>query len=113
MTHHELINGDRVLAKYVGKEQTVDAETNYLIGNELFPINKLRFYVSWNWLMRVIELIETEGYWVKIKYRICEIGKQNEKKFWVSEEGDSKREAVWRAAVTFVKNKMEVEDAGI
>lgn len=86
--------------------------------DKFYPqVEKLSYHSSWDWLMPVVEKIESLGFWVKImghtsfdnKYKSCDIKKQKSKSdgdYLYNYEGDwmeSKIESVWLAVVEFIK----------
>lgn len=68
--------------------------------------NELKFHISWDWLMLVVEKIESlkESWEVDIFGNSCEIGIP--KKFNIDEimfEAETKIKATYKAVVTFIK----------
>ncbi len=62
----------------------------------------LPFHNDWNWLMQVVEKIESLGYRVTIVRHICRIDLTEESKLIISED-IKKIEAVYTACLEFIK----------
>jgi len=70
MTHEEIVEGNKLIAKYMGAE-IKDETFCFHLGNPAFkiqieqmtfePVYKLHYHDSWDWLMPVIETITTTG----------------------------------------------------
>ena len=75
----------------------IDPKTNYDV-----CIDSLQFHTDWNWLMQVVEKIESLGYRVTIVRHICRIDLTEESKLIISED-IKKIEAVYTACLEFIK----------
>ena len=62
----------------------------------------LKYNSDWNWLMEVVEKIESLGYRVTIVRHICRIDLTEESKLIISED-IKKIEAVYTACLEFIK----------
>ena len=65
-------------------------------------INNLKYHKDWNWLIEVIENIESLGYRIEIVKHICRIYLSNKETIIIS-ENIPKIEAVYNACVEFIK----------
>ena len=63
---------------------------------------ELEFHSDWNWLMEVVEKIESLGYRIEIVKHICRIYLSNKETIIIS-ENTPKIEAVYNACVEFIK----------
>ena len=63
---------------------------------------ELEFHSDWNWLMLVVEKIESLGYRIEIVKHICRIYLSNKETIIIS-ENIPKVEAVYNACVEFIK----------
>ena len=65
-------------------------------------IDELKYHEDWNWLMEVVEKIESLGYRIEIVKHICRIYLSNKETIIIS-ENTPKIEAVYIACVEFIK----------
>ena len=65
-------------------------------------IDELKYHEDWNWLMVVVEKIESLGYRIEIVKHICRIYLSNKETIIIS-ENTPKIEAVYNAVVEFIK----------
>ena len=65
-------------------------------------IDALKYHEDWNWLMEVVEKIESLGYRIEIVKHICRIYLSNKETIIIS-ENIPKIEAVYSAVVEFIK----------
>ena len=65
-------------------------------------IEDLKYHEDWNWLMEVVEKIESLGYRIEIVKHICRIYLSNKETIIIS-ENTPKIEAVYNACVEFIK----------
>lgn len=83
MKENKIIEGNRLIAEFMGLEKTDGFMTScsgievsakgYKCDDVFYPINELKFYYLWNWLMPVVEKVESMGYIVTITQNICTI----------------------------------------
>ena len=69
-------------------------------------LDKLKFHSNWNWLMEVVEKIESLGYWIEILggvHNVCRIGITNNIEDFICLDNETKIEAVYNACVEFIK----------
>ena len=100
----EVIEGNKLIAEFHGKYNT----KWHTIG--AFPENQLKYHSSWDWLMPVVEKIESLDVWVIIKNRICVLdgvfmkADGNNKEYYSdSQRKESKIEACWLEVVKFIE----------
>ena len=96
-TNKEIAQNNEIIAVFMGR---------------VIPEDKLEFYdenptthfynSNWNWLMEVVEKIESLGYRVTIVRHICRIDLTEESKLIISED-IKKIEAVYSACLEFIK----------
>ena len=65
-------------------------------------VEDLKYHEDWNWLMEVVENIESLGYRIEIVKHICRIYLSNKETIIIS-ENTPKIEAVYNAVVEFIK----------
>lgn len=102
---------NKKLAEFLGFELSHKIER--VPNNEIFKehinlitdnADNLPFHNDWNWLMTVIEKIESLGYCVDIKLEYCRIVPQGKPNEYIVKfgEGDNKFEATYNACSMFV-----------
>ena len=62
-----------------------------------------KYNSSWDWLMPVVEKIESLGFRVEIIGLTCSIYTNSEENIYVDEPAMTKTEATWQAVVEFIK----------
>lgn len=77
------------------------------VNDSVFPLDKLQYHSSWDWLMPVIEKIESAGAYSfeidKYKVRVCHITTWKNKTIFYAETIEkSKIDVVWSAVVEFI-----------
>ena len=72
--------------------------------NEVFRSTELKYHSSWDWLMPVVEKIETIDFVVIIKHGECVVvnNSGNTPKF-IQQVSTTKIESTWLACVKFIK----------
>lgn len=106
---------NKLIAEFLGGYQydnhddfiTFD-ETNNIFSNDTISLKNLKFHTDWNWLMEVVEKIESLGYSTELKF-IAGLGNTM---FFISGGAEvplnrrifkTKIEAVYNACVTFIE----------
>ena len=110
MTHSE---GNKLISEFMGWRFIFDGNVMFLNQNTpAKPINKLEYHSSWDWLMPVVEKIESlDGgrgiYLVTIEGYYCSIKLHDETEWLVCEHSskDSKIDAAWQTIVKFIQNE--------
>ena len=77
-------------------------KSNIATEKQICKENNLQFHSDWNWLMEVVEKIESLGYRIEIVKHICRIYLSNKETIIIS-ENTPKIEAVYNAVVEFIK----------
>ena len=77
---------NKIIAEFMGATLTKD----------------LKYHLDWNWLMEVVEKIESLGYRVTIVRHICRIDLTEESKLIISED-IKKIEAVYMVCFKFIQ----------
>lgn len=118
MTQEEIIEGNELIAKFMGatelgKSSGLSDPSKCL--NMVHPINcdgieyvslsELKYHSSWDWLMSVVEEIESLGWIVEIIEKSCAIrcGNKPNRFFETLTICDLKMEAIWSSIVKFIK----------
>lgn len=109
-TDNELI-AEFMGLKSISKKEFEKCPEKYSIEKESI-IEYQRYHVDWNWLMPVVDKIESTpfsnflysspGYWVVIDGDSCEI-KEDKLTIITKSKGVSKIDAVYKAVVEFIK----------
>ena len=95
---------NKIIAEFMGVSKSkIDANGQVLN----FENSKYNTYNSdWNWLMEVVEKIESLGYWTELLggyHQEFRIGKINQIKEFINKNGSDKKEAVYNACIEFIK----------
>ena len=95
---------NKIIAEFIGYKEYVNegAIQLYIKDKVVKSIGQLDFHSDWNWLMQVVEKIESLGYRVTIVRHICRIDLTEEIKLIISED-IKKIEAVYTACLEFIK----------
>lgn len=119
MTNEEIIEGNKLIAEFMGGKFRKSKDKNTL--NKYFDLkdkgyfyyeNEIRYHTSWDWIMPVLEKIEQIGCIIEISYslvcmcRICVIGKKHEKAFNIINDNNGGLEpiiAIYKSVVEFIK----------
>ena len=100
-TDNELIAdfmGYEVLDKYP-RHNIVAPESG---GRKFYLRNKMKYQTSWDWLMPVVEKIESLRHYVLIDTGSCEIGGDDVPVSISYENGDTKIKMVYLAVIEFI-----------
>ena len=97
-----------LLAEFLGKhiKEGKNYHEFFAINSKLYSTDELKFHNDWNWLMQVVEKIESIGFWVEILggvHNVCQIGTTNEENSFIYLDDEVKIEAVYNACIKFVK----------
>ena len=99
------IENNKLIAEFLGYIDNGCSEDGFLIHpitNYDVEISSLKYHEDWNWLMEVVEKIESLGYRIEIVKHICRIYLSNKETIIIS-ENTPKIEAVYIACVEFIK----------
>ena len=113
MTQEEINEGNRLIAKFIFPTIEKEAEEDdFVIERLMFAkmafflkdYARLEFHTKWNWLMPVVEKIESLGYFCMInKWTSVYTGSDGERLQVTSVEGNSKILNTWKAIIEFIK----------
>ena len=121
MQEQEILEGNKFIAEFMGCKPIngwdVISHKNFLkyndVGSYIVPNSRIllsdaKWHSSWDWLMLVVEKIESLGFWVNIKKNHVSICRDNkgttDSKMVHSEWGDqSKIQRVFICVVSFIK----------
>lgn len=119
MTNEEIINGNKLIAEFMGYEKTIysdvfngDLYALDVSNGEIYTISQMQYHASWDWIMPVVEKIEQKGCIVEISYslvcmcRICVIWEKHEKAFNIINDNNGGLEpiiAIYKSVVEFIK----------
>ena len=99
------LKNNKLIAEFLGYIDNGCSEDGFLIHpitNYDVEISSLKYHEDWNWLMEVVEKIESLGYRIEIVKHICRIYLSNKETIIIS-ENIPKIEAVYNACVEFIK----------
>lgn len=88
------------------KEEEIQIESNNgicLVSKDYIFAEDLIFHLDWNWLMEVVEKIESLGFFFEIKRNWVKITKKREIRVIRWEQDKNKIEATYNACVEFIK----------
>lgn len=110
MEQSQIFEGNKLLAVFMGFKPFEDSRygTMYSPPKGGPSILWLQYHTSWDWIMQVVEKMESLHYWVNICLKECTVTDCNVSSFPEivnigKDEADTKIEAVWLAVVAFVK----------
>lgn len=92
-TAQNIAENNKLMAEFLGNTETHIKNFG--------GIEKTKYHSDWNWLMSVVDKIESLGYLVEIRENVCFI-KTSEQDYF-SELEETKRQAVYKACVEFIK----------
>ena len=101
----KILKNNKLIAEFLGYIDNGCSEDGFLIHpitNYDVEISSLKYHEDWNWLMEVVEKIESLGYRIEIVKHICRIYLSNKETIIIS-ENTPKIEAVYIACVEFIK----------
>ena len=99
------LENNKIIAEFLGYIDNGCSEDGFLIHprtNYDVEISSLKYHKDWNWLMEVVEKIESLGYRIEIVKHICRIYLSNKETIIIS-ENTPKIESVYLACVEFIK----------
>lgn len=116
MENKEIIDGNKLIAEFMGLKDVMSFREQ--IGNGFCSPVDMKYHTSWDWLMIVVEKIESLGYYTNIlsadnnnkshTMHITRINEQEQYSLW----HDSKIHAVYYAVVEFIKWYNENKENG-
>ena len=98
------IENNKLIAEFMGLNlhQGVWIKSTLATERKICKEDALKYHEDWNWLMEVVEKIESLGYRIEIVKHICRIYLSNKETIIIS-ENTPKIEAVYNAVVEFIK----------
>ena len=97
---------NKIIAEFLNLTSQVIFEQVFAVSENgktnFYKKDELKFHSDWNWLMEVVEKIESLGYRIEIVKHICRIYLSNKETIIIS-ENTPKIEAVYIACVEFIK----------
>ena len=98
------IENNKIIAEFMNLNlyKSFWYKSNIATEKQICKENNLKFHSDWNWLMEVVEKIESLGYRIEIVKHICRIYLSNKETIIIS-ENTPKIEAVYNACVEFIK----------
>ena len=96
---------NKLIAEFIGYKEYVNegAIQLYIKDEVVKSIGQLDFHSDWNWLMEVVEKIESIGFTFETKKNWARITRKGENIILRWEEDKTKIEAVYNACVEFIK----------
>ena len=95
---------NKLIAEFLGYSQPHPdyPDTTYWYKKNFTPLTILSFDTDWNWLMEVVEKIESLGFEVQIYKKTCFIYKLGNT-LTIGKDSETKIQAVYNACVVFIK----------
>ena len=99
---------NKIIAEFMGATLTKDLQIMYPVyeGDSSY-VKDLKYHLDWNWLMQVVEKIESilpDDSIITIEYKNCFIPVlDDEEPFTIEGGGKTKIEAVYNACLEFIK----------
>ena len=97
---------NKIIAEFLNLTSQVIFEQVFAVSENgktnFYKKDELKFHSDWNWLMEVVEKIESLGYRIEIVKHICRIYLSNKETIIIS-ENTPKIEAVHNACVEFIQ----------
>jgi hypothetical protein len=94
------MENNKLIAEFMGNIPIVENEYQMVTHNNMcYGIDELKYDTDWNWLMPVVERIESLGIVVEIRENVCYIETSLGN---YSELEDTKLQATYKAVVKFI-----------
>lgn len=110
-TESNAVEGNRLIAEFLGGELVPEKQGNvywfkdyhhFLTNHKALNVYALKYHSSWDWLIPVVEKIESMNYYFNISNsHVIVVNSENGYEY--DDMYDSKIEAVWQAVVSFAK----------
>ena len=105
------MENNKLIAEFMGMNYGDPNDNSVMIqmtpqGNEVVPINSMEYHSSWEWLMPVVDKIESLGYEffiVEDRIKIAHNTDHSTETIIDFTLGGSKRDATYQAVVEFIK----------
>ena len=94
---------NKLIAEFMGYEPNENGIYPIICQNEGkgWHLETMKFHYDWNWLMTVVEKIESLGVVVEIRENVCYI--ETSQGNYTSELEETKIQATYKAVVGFIK----------
>ena len=115
-TQQSIIENNKLIAEFMGLQITADQKayfielgdskyfnTNKGITQNAMLINRLRYNSSWDWLMTIVENIESLNHWVEIYGVGCYVKPKTTEGYLKAFNASTKIECVYNACIDFIK----------
>lgn len=131
MTQKQILEGNKLIAEFMGCKKEKNNPDLYHTGHfynteietgigmqpsneDVYGYDEMKYNSSWDWLMPVVEKIESLGFWINIKKNHVTVAYDNKNTYDSnmihSEFGDiSKIERVYICVINFIKFYNELE----
>lgn len=98
----EVTEGNKLIAEFMGYK---DEKYYYTNGKESLGIDAMNYHTSWDWIMPVVEKIESMGHAVSIEKFICTIWNRsyNGGIICCNKGTDNKKQVCFRAVIQFIE----------
>lgn len=93
---------NELIAQFMGLPLYRD-EVMFTGGTRKVPFQKWQYHTSWDWLMPVVEKIETLGFFFIIKSTYVEVNRLYDPVTVSCADGESKIQAVYKVVIEFIK----------
>ena len=102
MSEQEILEGNKLIAEFLEIDKKIYGETGitYYIDGIPYQIFKLKYYSSWDWLMPVVEKIQSLNYVYEICNGACRIKIPTDRGWWLEE---TTIKSVFSAVIEFIK----------
>jgi hypothetical protein len=101
-----IIENNKLIAEFLNLTSQVIFEQVFIVSEngktKFYKKDELKFHSDWNWLMEVVEKIESLGYRIEIVKHICRVYLSDKETIIIS-ENIPKIEAVYNACIEFIK----------
>ena len=95
-------DNNKMIAEFMGFKPNKNTGFEVLYNEKTCEVlDKLKYHTDWNWLMQVVENIESLGIVVEIRENVCYI--ETSQGNYTSELEETKIQATYKAVVEFIK----------
>ena len=94
---------NKIIAEFMKWDILNDMTYSKATKGKWVELDKLKFHSNWNWLMEVVEKIESIGFTFETKKNWARITRKGENIILRWEEDKTKIEAVYNACIEFIK----------
>lgn len=108
-----VIEGNKLIAEFMGGKFKHTYAPEYVTFNPVTfgnmqggygcMVEELKFHYSWDWLMPVVEKIETGNYGFKMCRKVVEVYFDNSKEVILKTKEKCRMDSLWLAVVRFIQ----------